>query len=83
MKKYYTYEKFEIWRKSIIIIEDDKDPIEAYKDDDYGLIDTELLYDTEELIPPSQNNCQPTQILKDEHDKVILWDNSEDDISLQ
>ena len=49
----------------------------------YYLVDSELLYDTEELIPPSQNSCQPTQILKDEHDRIILWDNSEDDISLQ
>ena len=83
MKEYYIYEKSEIWRKSIIIIDDDKDPIEAYKDCDYELVDSELLYDTEELIPPSQNSCQPTQILKDEHDRIILWDNSEDDISLQ
>ena len=46
MKEYYTYEKSEIWRKSIIIIDDDKDPIEAYKDGDYELEDSELLYDT-------------------------------------
>ena len=28
MKEYYTYEKSEIWRKSIIIIDDDKDMLD-------------------------------------------------------
>lgn len=82
MKYFYSYEKIEIWKKCIIGIKDDADPIKAYKNMDYDIKDSSLLYDTELLISPEDNYCQPTDILEDENNNVI-WDNTKDDLSMQ
>lgn len=83
MKQFYSLEKVGVWRSCLINIEDNVNPIEAFQNGDYEIEDSYLLYDTELPLSPEENNGQPTQILKDEHDILILWDNSEDDISLQ
>lgn len=82
MKKFefYVDRKSTIWRRSWYEIEANsiKEALDKCKDDyfDENSLDSELIYDTEEEMLPSDNNGYSTVEIYDTNSKKLLYTNS-------
>lgn len=70
-------EKVEVWRRTRCIVETNtlEEAIELVKNGEYDCLDSEILYETEYVMAPKDNENEPTVEIFDETVTTCLYHN--------
>lgn len=70
-------EKVEVWRRTRCIVETNtlEEAIELVKNGEYDCLDSEILYETEYVMDPEDNENEPTVEIFDETVTTCLYHN--------
>lgn len=77
---YFTLDdKVQIWRRTRCEVQAEsfKQALELVKKGDFDCIDSDFLYETEELMDPEWNGTEPTVEIYDMNANELYWSNKE------
>lgn len=75
--KFVLDEKVEVWRRTYCVAEANtqEEALELVKDGEYDCLDSEILYETEYVMDPENNEGEPTIEIFDETITTQLYHN--------